>query len=73
MRFHIESEVKALDIPVSCRTEHTGRPYKLILTKTAGLYDEAEQRYRAINRAMTQLNDLNQLRCTNLWVIFDTK
>jgi len=60
-RFHIESEVKALDVPVNCRTEQTGRPYKLILTKQDNLYYEAEQRYIAIEKAILQLNNLRPL------------
>ena len=55
-RSHITQEVKKLGIPIDCIVEHTGRPYKLILTKTKELYSQAEKRYKAIEQAMKKLN-----------------
>lgn len=57
-RAHIESEIANLFIPISTKIEKTGRPYKLILTKTSALYNEAEKRYLAIKKAILQLDRL---------------
>jgi len=55
-RAHIARELMKLSIPVDCKEERTGRPYKLILTKTEELYTAAENRYKAIERALVLLH-----------------
>jgi hypothetical protein len=55
-RSHISREVMRLGIPVVCKIEQTGRPYKLILTKTTELYTTAKNRYQAIEQALKKLN-----------------
>ena len=54
---HIESQVYTLGIPVNCRTEKTGRPYKLILTKRDKLHIDSKHRYEEIQLAMMKLAD----------------
>lgn len=59
-RSHIEAQVSSLDIPVKSRTERTGRPYKLILTKSDKLYADARDRYEAIQQAKVKLNEISR-------------
>jgi len=55
-RAHIERELRELRLHVDCKEERTGRPYKLILTKTEKLYTAAENRYKEIEKALVLLN-----------------
>ena len=59
-RSHIESQISSLDIPVNSRTEKTGRPYKLILTKNDKLYANAIGRYEAMQQAKVKLDEIGQ-------------
>ena len=54
-RGHIKSQLNGLRIPVKDSIEKTGSPYKLILTKTAVLYNTAKKRYEEIGKAIDRL------------------
>ena len=54
-RHHIKAELDKLRIPVNDKVEETGRPYKLILTKTPALYDTAKNRYEEIGKVIDRL------------------
>ena len=57
-RGHIKSQLNGLRIPVKDSIEKTGRPYKLILTKTAALYNTAKKRYQEVGKAIDKLTQV---------------
>lgn len=61
-RNHVESEIKSLQITVDIKVVMSGRPYQLILTKTAKLYEDAKNRYDLVQKAIKQMNQLSGMR-----------
>ena len=57
-RKHIHQAIDQLSIPVLHKTEHTGSPHKLIITKTDNLYKGAKQRFDNLEKALSRLNSL---------------
>lgn len=49
-RAHVHGRIDAAELPVTHQTRRTGRPYTLVLTKTAALF-KAEQQQRAADQA----------------------
>lgn len=60
-RKHVESEIKALQIPVDTKIVMSGRPYQLILTKTSKLYENAKNRYDLVQKALKKMNQLSAM------------
>ena len=52
-RKHIHRQISAMGLPVTHKTERTGSPHKLILTKTNQLHRQAKQRFQRIENALT--------------------
>jgi hypothetical protein len=54
-RMHIHQTIDGLGIAVTHKTEHTGSPHKLILTKTGKLHALAKQRFVKIEKVLADL------------------
>ncbi len=54
-RQHIEGEINYMELPVSHTTETTGRPYKLVLNKTAQLFFREENRRKILEKVLQRL------------------
>lgn len=57
-RGHINYIIDSLGISVSCQTERSSSPHKLILTKTEELHQAAKQRYLEVEKAIIGLLNL---------------
>jgi hypothetical protein len=63
LRAHVEEKISFLAVPVSVHTEKTSRPYTLVLSKTAALYDESKKKYTALEKAIAELGNKERVVC----------
>lgn len=57
-RSHIHQKIDGLGIPVTHQTERKGSPYRLILTKTDKLYQQAKLRFEKIEKELCKLTKM---------------
>ena len=57
-RRHAEDVIKRVGIPLDMKTDTSGRPYKLVLTKSNDLYKTAKNRYLLIGKVLNKLANI---------------
>ena len=57
-RRHAEDVIKRVGIPLNIKTDTSGRPYKLVLTKSNDLYRTAKNRYLLIGKVLNKLANI---------------